>query len=294
MPFFGEFCALMTALLWSGSAMTFSKAVNRIGSVNLNISRLLIAAVLLVITILILGISSPVSQSQILFLSLSGMAGLFFGDSFLFKSYEYHSARISMLIMASSPAMTAIIVYFLLGEELSLIAVLGIIITLSGIALVVLERGTGLNERSNIRGIIFAFLGALGQSGALIFARFAFNEGKINGLTATLIRITAAVIVLIPVMFFLGKFNNPIKVFRSDKKALGLTFMGAILGPYLGITFSLLSVMHTKLAIASTLMSITPIPMLVLARIIDKENITWRSVLGTFIAVGGVAMLFLR
>jgi drug/metabolite transporter (DMT)-like permease len=294
MPFFGEFCALMTALLWSGSAMTFSKAVNRIGSVNLNISRLLIAAILLVITISVLGISAHVSTRQILFLSFSGMTGLFFGDSFLFKSYEYHSARISMLIMASSPAMTSIIVYFLLGEELSLIAIFGIIITLSGIALVVLERGEGIHEKSNIRGILFAFLGALGQSGALIFARFAFNEGKINGLVATIIRIIAAVIILVPVMFFLGKFNNPLKVFKSDKKALGLTFMGAIFGPFLGITFSLLSVMYTDLAIASTLMATTPIPMLVLARVIDKEKISWRSIMGTFIAVGGVAMLFLR
>jgi drug/metabolite transporter (DMT)-like permease len=296
MPFLGELCGLATALLWSGSSMTFSRAAKRMGSVNLNISRLVIAAILLVITILIFNIPSPVNNSQVLFLSISGFIGLLFGDSFLFKSYQYNSPRISMLVMSIAPAMTAVVAYFFLNEGLSIISILGMIITLVGIILVVLEGETsnGVKTGFSFLGIFYAFLGAIGQAGALIFARLAFNSGNVNGLVATFIRIAAALVFLVPVAIMFGKFSNPLVTFKRDKKALGFTLLGAFFGPYLGITTSLLSVMHTKIAIASTLMSITPIPLLALVKIFEKEHISIRAIIGTCVAVGGVAILFLR
>jgi drug/metabolite transporter (DMT)-like permease len=296
MPFLGELCGLATALLWSASSMTFSRAAKRMGSMNLNISRLFIAAIFLLLTIIIFSIPFPVSWLQVIFLSMSGFAGLLFGDSFLFKSYQYHSPSISMLVMSISPAMTAVLAYFLLHEELSLISIIGMFITLAGIVLVVFERKSknGSEVGFSIKGIFYSFMGAIGQAGGLIFARLAFMEGNVNGLIATLIRISAAIIFLIPATIFLGRFSNPIKTFRNDRKALLFTTLGAFFGPFLGITTSLLSVMHTKIAIASTLMSITPIPLLVLVKIFDKEQISIRAVIGTCIAVGGVAILFLR
>jgi drug/metabolite transporter (DMT)-like permease len=41
-------------------------------------------------------------------------------------------------------------------------------------------------------------------------------------------------------------------------------------------------------------MAIVPILMLPLVRIIYKEKLTWRAVLGALVAVAGVAVLFLR
>jgi drug/metabolite transporter (DMT)-like permease len=41
-------------------------------------------------------------------------------------------------------------------------------------------------------------------------------------------------------------------------------------------------------------MAIVPILMLPLVIIVYKVKLTWRAILGAFIAVGGVAVLFLR
>ena len=69
---------------------------------------------------------------------------------------------------------------------------------------------------------------------------------------------------------------------------------GSIVGPFLGITFSLIAVSYTEIGIASTLMATTPIMMLPAVKFIYKEKIPFVGILGTFFAVLGIAILFLR
>jgi drug/metabolite transporter (DMT)-like permease len=81
-------------------------------------TRLILAAVLLAITLLVFLIPINPSTSQLAYLFLSGILGLVFGDSFLFKSYEYIGARISSLIMSTAPAIAAIVAFLFLHESL--------------------------------------------------------------------------------------------------------------------------------------------------------------------------------
>jgi drug/metabolite transporter (DMT)-like permease len=296
LPFTGEFSALLTALLWSASSIIFAEATQRIGSVQLNINRLFVAALLLIITIFIGGIPYELSFKQLLFLSVSGIIGLTIGDTFLFKAYQHIGARFSMLLMALSPGMTAILGYFFLSERISLLGIFGMIITLGGIALVILERQETPTSKYKISriGIIYGVLGALGQAGGLIFAKLAFNEGEIHGFVATFIRIASSIFVLFPILLMARRFKNPIKLYKNDLKSLGLTIAGSIVGPYFGITFSLIAIVHTKVGIAATLMSTMPIIMLPMIKYVYKEKLTYRSITGAVIAVVGIAILFLR
>ena len=70
-----------------------------------------------------------------------------------------------------------------------------------------------------------------------------------------------------------------------------LTIVGALLGPFLGVVGSIVSIQHTSVGIAATLMATTPILMLPLLRSILKERIKWRAYVGAFVAV---AVLFMR
>jgi len=291
----GELSALATAFCWSGSSISFAEASLLIGSVKVNVTRLILAATLLVITLIIFAIPVDLSRSQLLNLFYSGILGLVFGDSFLFKSYEYIGARKSSLVMSTAPAIAAILAFFFLHETLLPSAIVGIVVTLVGIALVVAGRQetSSKTQRTNGLGILFAFLGACGQGGGLIAAKLAFNEGSINGLTATLVRIIAALIFLVPIAGVTGRISAPWKIYLSQKKAFGLTLLGAILGPYFGITFSLLAIAHSEVAIAATIMAIVPIIMLPLVRVIYRERLSWRAYTGAFVAVAGVAILFL-
>lgn len=292
----GELSALLTAGLWSCSSIIFAAAIRRIGPVQVNVARLVFAGVFLFITVLVMGYDVHLSFMQFLNLGISGFVGLVFGDTFLFKAFHESGARISMLVMSLAPAITALLAYFFLGEVLSVWGILGIVVTTAGIVVVVIAGRQSSSAKAGIsrRGIVYGFLGAIGQGAGLIFARLALNEGPINGFVATFIRIVASIIILVPLMMASGRLKNPIRIFSENKRALVLTLAGAVLGPYLGITFSLIAITYTKVGIAATLMATVPILMLPLVRVIYKERLSWHAVVGACVAVGGVAILFLR
>lgn len=292
----GELCALLTACCWSGSSILFAAASVRVGSILVNVARLLLAAVMLLLTILVVGISLHATSSQVALLSVSGIVGLVFGDSFLFKSYEYLGPRLSMLVMSLAPAVSALLAYVLLGEVLSLWGIFGMFVTLAGIIVVVMDRPESVRSVRSLTplGLLYAFLGAVGQGAGLIPAKMALLEGNLNGMSATLIRIVAALILLGPLAALSGRLREPLLNLKNDPKALWLTSLGAVLGPYLGITLSIVAIEYATVAVAATIMATVPIMMLPLVRIVYKESPSWRAVSGAVIAVGGVAILFLR
>jgi drug/metabolite transporter (DMT)-like permease len=296
MSYLGELSAVLTAFLWSGTSLAFSAAAERLGSFTLNLYRLILASVFLFLTIIIAGFEYTLSFSQIFFLAVSGIIGLVIGDQFLFNSYRHIGARLTMLLMALSPAMSAVLAFFFLGEGLTFWSITGMFITISGIALVVSERHEVPDSKYKISriGIFHGLMAALGQAGGLILAKFAFQEGDINGFVATFVRIFTSVLIMVPLAFSLRRFQNPVKVYMKDHKAFYSTVTGTVFGPYLGITTSLIAVAHTKVGIASTLMSTMPIIMLPMLKYFYKEKLSWRAIAGAVITVSGVGILFLR
>ncbi|HPN37756.1 MAG TPA: DMT family transporter [Melioribacteraceae bacterium] len=291
----GEIAALITAVLWSGSAIAFSEASKQIGSSLVNITRMVIGLFFLAITILLLDINTNISLNQYYYLIISGIIGIAFGDAFLFKALEMIGARISMLLMAVSPIIAAVLAFLFLGENISFWGVIGIIITFTGILLVLLQKSEATNrDKNSVVGIVFALLAALGQGGGLIFAKLAFNNGEINGFFATFIRLAAAFIVFYPILRFSNRLNNPIEKLKKNKKGFVFSSIGAFIGPYLGITMSLIAVKHAYVGIASTLMSTVPVIMLPIVYFYYKEKLSLSSILGAFITVLGISVLFLK
>jgi drug/metabolite transporter (DMT)-like permease len=295
MPFIGEIAALITAVFWSVTAICFSEGSNRVGPIYVNITRLIFAITFLLITFLFLNIHINLSFHQIMNLSISGIIGLIIGDTYLFKAFKSIGARLSMLIMALVPAMSSLMAFLFLGEHISFWGITGMFITIAGIMLVVLKREEKPAGHYKIKyaGIFFALIGAAGQAVGLIYAKFAFNEGEINSFEATFIRIFSALIILYPMAMMTSRFINPVKIFRNDKRALVFTAIGSFFGPFLGITFSLISISHTQVGIASTIMATVPIIMLPMVHFYYKEKLTWISIFGAFIAVAGISVLSL-
>lgn len=292
----GELAALLTAFLWSMTSLFFASAVPRIGSVQLNVTRQFLALIFLFLVIQISGYKFNLTMEQYIYLSLSGLVGLTFGDTFLFLAYREIGARISMLIMSLSPAIAALLAFFFLNERINLSGIIGMLITLTGIMIVVYEKNGIKENKVNIMGLSFAFLASVGQGTGLVLAKEAFNlaSNSVNGFIATATRLSASLIVLLPISLISGKLKNPIEVFKKDAKAFWLTLGGSIAGPFLGITFSLIAISHTKVGIASTIMALPPVIMLPMVKYFFNEKLNTKSILGAFIAVIGVAILFLR
>ena len=122
--------------------MAFESAGKRVGALSLNLIRLLIGLVFLAVynAIAVDGFLPSATSYQWFWLTLSGIVGFVLGDLFLFRAFILIGARISMLIMALVPPITALIGWITLGETLTGMEFLGMGITLLGIVLVISSR----------------------------------------------------------------------------------------------------------------------------------------------------------
>lgn len=293
---FGEIAALLTAIFWTVTALSFEKAGKLIGSLAVNWIRMLVGMIFLCFfTWLIRGMFLPLDADTHtwFWLSISGLIGFTFGDVFLLQAFVQIGSRISMLIMALVPPITTLISWLLMGEKLSLQEFLGMTLVVSGIALVVLERPRG--ERTvklshPVSGILLAIGGAIGQAVGLVLSKFGM--GDYNAFAATQIRVLAGLAGMTLLYFFLKAWRKVWIGFRNSRGLL-VTINGAFWGPFLGVGFSLLAVQHALAGVASTIMAIVPVLIIPPAVIILKEKVNAREVIGAVVAVAGVGLLFL-
>lgn len=288
-------------MCWSVGSIFFTRAGRLVGSPVVNRTRLPVALVLLLIThFFVFGTSLPVfSNWQILFwFGISGIIGYVIGDSFLFESFVLVGPRLAMLMMSLVPIFSTIIGWLFLDEILKPLEIFAIFITVLGIAWVIMERGdiedkNGKNRKNitYIKGILFGIGGALCQSLGLIFSKKGLSF-EISPLTGNLIRVFSGTVIIWIIAILRGRVRHTAEKLKN-KKAFGGIFIGALMGPFLGVWLSLIAVQNTYVGIASTLMSLAPVILIPLSHWIFKEKITVRAILGTLLAVSGVTLIFL-
>lgn len=292
----GEFAALLTAVFWTVTSLSFEAASHKIGSVAVNILRLLIGLIFLCAFNLIRrGIVLPVDASyeNWIWLSLSGLVGFVFGDLFLFKSYTIIGSRFSMLIMTLVPPITAFFSFIILGEKMTLFHYLGMSLTFAGIAMAIFSRktkGEKLSLKLSPKGILYAFGGAVGQALGLVLSKFGLKD--YDPFAATQIRVIAGIFGYILLVTTLARWSN-VKIALSNKPGMLLTSLGAFFGPFLGVSFSLVAVKYTEAGIASTIMALVPVFIILPAVVLYKQKVTWAELLGAVVSVAGVALFFL-
>jgi len=292
----GEFAALLTAFFWTVTSLAFESASHKIGTIAVNILRLVIGLAFLSVYALIrrgLILPTDASVENWIWLVLSGLIGFVFGDLFLFKSYIIIGSRFSMLIMTLVPPMTAFFSFIIIGERLTLMHGLGMTLTLCGISMAIFGR-SGVGEKLSLKlapkGILYALGGAVGQALGLVLSKLGMKD--YDPFAATQIRIIAGILgytALVTILFRWGNVQRALK----NKEGMALTTLGAFFGPFLGVSFSLIAVKYTEAGIASTIMSLVPVFIILPAVIIYKEKVTLAELTGALVSVGGVALFFM-
>ena len=280
--------------------MAFESAGKRVGALSLNLIRLMIGLIFLAIYNAIFndGFLPSATGYQWFWLTLSGVVGFVLGDLFLFQAFILIGARISMLIMALVPPITALIGWITLGERLSGMEFLGMTITLLGIVLVMSSKvdlkkgafGKTLKMGPLVLGSFLALGGAVGQASGLVLSKKGMQD--MNAFEATQIRIMAGVIGFTIVITLFKRWKHLLGAMK-DMKAMKFMTIGSFTGPFLGVSLSLLAVQHTDTGVAATLMALTPVMIIPPAIILSKERIKLIEIVGAIVSIGGVALFFL-
>lgn len=322
----GEFAALATAIFWTITALCFEFAGKRVGTLSLNLLRLSLG-------FLFLSLFSWITRGRVLpfdappslwfWLGASGLVGFVIGDLLLFQAFIEIGGRISMLIYSAVPPLSALLGWIFLQERISLQGFIGMGITLTGIALVILERESTeesspvpsppipINEagstmdpipssplpesgprsrfRHPIRGVLLAFGGALGQAGGLILSKH--GAPSFNPFAATQIRCLAGIVGFAVVVLATRHGSQLIASIR-DRKAMRIILLGSFFGPFLGVSLSLLAIQHTSTGVASTIMALVPVLIIGPSHFLFHEPVRLREILGALIAVAGTVLLF--
>lgn len=290
----GELAAVAVAFFWTITALSFEVATKRIGSLAVNITRLVFAMVFLSIFMWIYrGLPFPTDASPHawLWLSLSGLVGFVFGDYFLFHSYRLISSRIAMLIMTFVPPVTAFLGWIVLGEMMTTQHLIGMTLTVSGIALTIFSKPNGqkIQLKYPMKGLLYAFFGVLGQAGGLVLSKYGMMD--YSPFASTQIRIIAGAVGFGLIIAFTGKTMLVVNALKNKTALAGIT-VGSFFGPFLGVSFSLLAIQNTSTGIASTIMALVPILIIPPAAIFFKQRVTLLDYIGAVISVGGVVMFF--
>jgi drug/metabolite transporter (DMT)-like permease len=305
----GITAGLATAVLWTATAVCFEAAMRRIGSLSVNVLRLVVAALLFVgLSLWRTGHCLPQGLAGFMWrdLTLSGLVGFVVGDLMLFQAFVLIGGRLSMLIYASVPTMTAVAGFLFLGERISATGIIGMLVTSVGIGAAVFgKRVTEASVRSTRRiGILLAIGGSAGQAAGLLLGKH--GAAKMDAFAATEIRVLAGLAGFLIVASLLRRLHSigailaaalglirssDVSWVRSTRVALSTLTLGGIFGPFLGVSLGLLSAQLLPAGIASTLMSIVPVLLVPVSALVFRERVTVVEISGTLVALAGVALL---
>ena len=171
MPFLGEIAALITSIFYSIGPTFFTLAGRLVGSAVVNRTRLVVALVYLTIVHWVFyGTPLPLDAApdRWFWLAVSGLVGFVLGDAALFQAFIVIGTRLTMLVFALNPILGAVLAWLFLGEDLTGMQLLGMAITLAGIAWVLFERNNPtqqeLTPKAYAMGIFLAVLARHGAS----------------------------------------------------------------------------------------------------------------------------------
>jgi drug/metabolite transporter (DMT)-like permease len=301
MQYTGEIIAIATVLCWTISVQLFEAASKKIGAVPVNIIRLTAALILFSLLLLfkqgyIIPLHFPARAW--IYLGCSGMIGFFIGDIFLFKALVEIGPRIAMLIFSLSAPTVALIGWGFLDETYIFRQWVGIFITLSGVAVVILERNhhtSPLKTRHiSLKGVLFGFGAMFGQALGYILSKSGMQteSGYLDAFSATQIRAIAAFLCFLIFFTVTGKWGT-VKSALGNKKAVLYTSIGAAIGPFIGVSLSLLVLHYLTAGIASTFLSLVPVFIIPFSIFLHKEYVSIRASAGAVTAVFGIYLLMI-
>jgi drug/metabolite transporter (DMT)-like permease len=297
MAYLGELAGLLTSVAWSGTSVLFTKATQQLGSVIVNRVRVLFAlAFLMLLNLVFSGYLLPTDAGaeRWIWFALSGAIGYALGDVLLFQSFLCIGPQRGMLMMSLAPLMSAVLAWIFFKEILTWIQILGVIVTLAGVALVILRRRNGIEDPScsSLKGALFGLGAAAGQSVGYVLSKQGLVDNY-SPIAGNSIRMLAAVIVLWALAGMQGKAGETLRRVRARRDVMGWLVMAAFTGPVLGATLSLVALQNTQVGVASTLIALPPVFLLPVSWLVFKEKFEWGAVAGTLVAIGGVGLLFL-
>lgn len=291
-----ELAALITATLWAFGGLISSTPSRELGAVSYVQIRMVIIAIMLVAFTTIAGTWSSVQDSHYLPIFLSGLVGIFLGDTALFFTLNRLGPRRTAILYALNAPISVVLGWVFLDEYLTITQISGILIITLGVSLSIVfgKRKAQQHQWESIKGKVWVgvsigVFAALCQSIGSLIIRPVMADG-IDPVAASALRVGTAAFflsILVRLPIKMVKRINPL-----TPKLLGLTVLAGLFGMGIGMTLFLFALEGGEVGIIATLSATSPAILLPILWVLTKEVPALGAWVGAGLVVGGSALLF--
>ncbi len=285
----GVAAALVSAASWALGSVLWRKVGTGLSAYSMNLVKGLIGSVYLAGALLLTSFEG-VDGRAALFLGVSGVVGIAAGDTFFFAALLDIGPRLTSLMGTLTPVCTALVAVAVLGERPELLVWTGIVLTFAGVTWVLVTKSYQDHiVRHKARGVLCGAMSVLCTVIGIILAKKALTD--ISAIQASFIRMlsgTAGLALWGALRGSLRQWAGPLTDAALLKKLSLIIFLGTFGGFFL----SLFALKLIDAAVASSLVSTTPLFVIPVAAVLLGERISVKSVLGTAVAVCGVALIY--
>ncbi|KGJ18363.1 DMT family transporter [Paracoccus sanguinis] len=290
-----ELAALGAAICWAVTGLLSAGPVRALGPFGFNLIRQGIVTGVLLALVLATGRWRGIDAALLPPMLLSGLIGIFGGDTLLFFALRRLGPRRTGALFAMNAPIAAVLGWMVLGETLSAQGVAGVALCSVGVAICVLGRG-GASDFEAVRGrvgtgVALGLLAAFGQAAGSMIARPAMAAGM-DPFAGSLIRVAAAVACLAALM----ALRLPVARIeaRPGPRMTAQIAASGVIAMVVGMTLLLFALQGGKVGIVSTLSALSPVAILPVLWAVTGERPSAASWAGALIAAAGMALIFLR
>lgn len=291
-----ELAALAAATCWAFAAIVSAGPSQKLGAFVFNRLRMVMVFVMLALYAWVAGSWSTINVENLPVLVLSGLIGIFVGDTALFLTLNRLGPRRTGVLFSLNAPIATCLAWWFLSEELNRLALLGIAFVMTGVILAIIygKRRDQVHKFEQVRGslsvgIMLGLVAALCQASASFMVRPIMESGA-DPIAASAVRVGVASLGLTLLLLL------PIKQIKSQARItfrdVRLTAFSGILGMGVGMTLILFALIGGEVGIISTLSATTPAIVLPILWLQTKERPAAGAWFGAFLVIVGTAMIF--
>ena len=291
------FLAILAALCWSISSLISVDISRTIGGLVFNRLRLFFVSIMLILYTTAIDTWKTIELDLLNIIILSGVIGVFFGDTLLFIALQKIGPRRNNILFALAAPFTILLNIFFLKQNMTLIELIGCFTVFIGVVIAITYGANKQNshrwesiEGSLYLGIIFGILAALCQAIGLIIMKPILDLG-VDPIASAAVRTSVSAILLSFTFMSNNKYLvslNPITM-----KLVFKSIISGFLGMALGMSLLLVALQHADAGIVATLSSTRPVLVLFLIWVLTKKVPSLGAWIGTVLAIVGTGLIFI-
>ena len=293
-----DLLALGAAACWAvGSVMSVMPS-RHLGAVAFTRWRMAMVALMLWAVVAVQGSWHSFDGHAWGIMAVSGLIGIFIGDTALFSAINRLGPRRAGVLFATHAAFSAVLGFALLNERMSLQAMLGGLLTLAGVMLAIFlgrhkdETHAWEADHGHVGlGVALALLAALCQALGSLIAKPVMAQ-QVDPIMASAVRVTVATAA--HAVLLLTGFQAARASHAPTLRVLAQTGLNGFIAMGIGMTLVLLALEKGDVGMVAILSSVSPILVLPLLWLQLKRAPAPGAWLGAVLTVVGTALILWR